>query len=284
MPFLTLAAIIAAAAFAERLGAFALLARMMIPATSPTAASVAAVLVFTAMLSGLVNLDVAVVVAMPMALMVAARRSVSAGWLAGAVAVTANATSFLLPTSNVTTLLVLSASGSRRSYVGDSWVAWIFVTTLTVGVLSLVVSRRVGEGTPRATGDGPRLGAVLDLVPMFLAASAIRGLLSSGLVLHGPLIEQVTLGSAFGAVTNNLPAAAALHVTGANGLWAAVLAMSIGPNLLITGSVATLICRRIARDGGATLSARSFSAMGVALVPVQLVAGFIGLHLTGALH
>src|SRR5438552_14681381 len=172
MPFLTLAAIIAAAAFAERLGAFALLARMMIPATSPTAASVAAVLVFTAMLSGLVNLDVAVVVAMPMALMVAARRSVSAGWLAGAGAVTANATSFLLPTSNVTTLLVLSASGSRRSYVGDSWVAWIFVTTLTVGVLSLVVSRRVGEGTPRATGDGPRLGAVLDLVPMFLAASA----------------------------------------------------------------------------------------------------------------
>jgi hypothetical protein len=39
------------------------------------------------------------------------------------------------------------------------------------------------------------------------------------------------------------------------GLWAAILASTIGPNLLITGSVATLISRRIARDAGARLTA-----------------------------
>jgi Na+/H+ antiporter NhaD/arsenite permease-like protein len=66
-------------------------------------------------------------------------------------------------------------------------------------------------------------------------------------------------------------------------LRAAIFATTIAPNLLITGSVATLISRRIARDGGAPLSARQFSAVGMALVPVQLAVATLGLHITGAL-
>jgi arsenical pump membrane protein len=66
-------------------------------------------------------------------------------------------------------------------------------------------------------------------------------------------------------------------------LWAAILATTIGPNLLITGSVATLISRRIARDGGARLSAWQFSAIGLVLVPAQLAAAILGLHLVRAL-
>ena len=66
-PFATLAAIIGAAALVARLGVFALLARALIPRRPPRAAA-AAVLAFTALLSALVNLDVAVVVATPVAL------------------------------------------------------------------------------------------------------------------------------------------------------------------------------------------------------------------------
>ena len=67
-------------------------------------------------------------------------------------------------------------------------------------------------------------------------------------------------------------------------MWAAILATTAGPNLLITGSVATLITRRIARDAGARLAIWQFSAIGLALVPAQLAAATLGLHITGVLR
>ena len=83
---------------------------------------------------------------------------------------------------------------------------------------------------------------------------------------------------------SNLPAAAAIIPAGAPGLWAAILGTTIGPDLLITGSVATLITRRIARDAGARLAIWQFSAIGAALVPAQLTAATLGLHITGILR
>jgi Na+/H+ antiporter NhaD/arsenite permease-like protein len=106
-PFATLAAIIAGSVLAGRLGVFRALARLLIPGRAPRAVAAAAVLAFTALLAGLVNLDVAVVVAMPVALQAAAQHRIPAGRLAVAVAITANAASFLLPTANITTLLLL---------------------------------------------------------------------------------------------------------------------------------------------------------------------------------
>jgi len=66
--------------------------------------------------------------------------------------------------------------------------------------------------------------------------------------------------------------------------WAAILATTIGPDLVITGSVATLIARRIARDSGAHFSARRFSAIGIVLVPLQLAAATLALHITAVLR
>ena len=44
-------------------------------------------------------------------------------------AITANAASFLLPTSNLTNLLVLSRSPLPMwTYLGESWVAWLAVS------------------------------------------------------------------------------------------------------------------------------------------------------------
>ncbi len=68
---------------------------------------------------------------------------------------------------------------------------------------------------------------------------------------------------------------------GQPGLRAPILATTIGPKLLIAGSVATLITRRIARDAGAGLSAWRFTAIGLVLVPAQLTAATIGLHIAG---
>jgi hypothetical protein len=55
------------------------------------------------------------------------------------------------------------------------------------------------------------------------------------------------------------------------------------PGLLLTGSVATVIGCRIARDSGAALRAWQFTLAGSVLVPAQLIAAVMGLHLTGAI-
>jgi Na+/H+ antiporter NhaD/arsenite permease-like protein len=119
---------------------------------------------------------------------------------------------------------------------------------------------------------------------MFLIASGIRTLLGTGLAFHGSFTSQFTDGAILACVTSNLPAAAAIVPAGSPGLWAAILATTVGPNLLVTGSVATLIARRIAHDAGARLTAWQFSAVGIALVPAQLAAAALGLHITGVLR
>jgi Na+/H+ antiporter NhaD/arsenite permease-like protein len=282
--FATLAAIVLASALAGRLGAFRFLAAALIPDRGGSLTSAAAVLALTALLSGLVNLDVAVVVAVPVALSTARSRGLAADRLVTAVAVMANAASFLLPTSNITSLLLLGRVPlATPVYVTDSWLAWLLVTMVTLGPLAAWAAN-APPGQARAVADGPSARAVLDLVPMYLLASGIRALLGAGLALHGSFLGQFAAAAALACAVSNLPAAAALVPAGPGGLWAAVLAAAIGPNLLITGSVATLICRRIARDGGAWLTAWRFSALGAALLPAQLAAAALGLHLAGALR
>lgn len=283
-PFATLATIIAGSVLAGRLGVFGALARFLIPGQAPRAVTAASVLAFTALLSGLVNLDVAVVVALPVALEAARRHGLSAGRLAVAVAITANAASFLLPTSNITSLLLLGRTSlPTLAYLRGSWLAWLLVVAVTTGSLSGWLAR-AGTGPARAPGARPSLRAALDLIPMFGAASAIRAVLVAGVALRGALAIQLIAGSALACAVNNLPAAAALRPAGTAGLWAAILATAIGPGLLLTGSVATLICRRMARDAGTTLRAWQFTTIGSVLVPAQLAAAVIGLHLTGALR
>ena len=283
-PFATLAAIIAGSVLAGRLRVFRALARLLIRDRAPRAVAAASVLAFTALLSGLVSLDVAVVVAMPVALQAAGRHRMPAGRLAAAVAITANAASFLLPTANITSLLLLGRTPlPALAYPRGSWLAWLLVTAITLGPLSAWLAC-TGPGPVRPARDRPSAGTALDLIPMFLAASAIRALLAHGIALHASFAGQLADGTALAAGLNNLPAAAALHPADPAGLWAAILATAIGPNLLITGSVATLICRRTARHAGATLSAWQLTAIGSALIPAQLAAATLGLHITGALR
>ncbi len=283
-PFATLAAIIAGSALAGRAGVFRTLAGLLIRDQAPRAAAAAAVLAFTALLSGLVNLDVAVVVALPAALEAARRHQIDAGRLAVAVAITANASSFLLPTSNVTSLLLLGRTSlPAPAYLRGAWLAGLLVVAVTVAPLTGWLTP-AGSGPARAPGARPSLRAALDLVPMVAAAPAIRATLAAGVTLRGGLAVQLAVGSALACVVNNLPAAAVLRPAGTAGLWAAILATAIGPGLLLTGSVATVICRRIARDADATLSTWQFTAIGLALVPAQLAVAVLGLHLTGALH
>lgn len=293
-PFVTLAGVIAAGVAVDTLGAFRSLARVLVPAAAPDWVAVTGTLALVAVVSGAVNLDVAVVVAVPLALSVARERHWDGGRVAVAVALTANATSFLLPTSNVTTLLILEhAPISPWRYAQTSWLAWLLVTTATVGLLSAQLThRRRQPGGLGSTAPSPTLGlpagirrralGLLDLLPMFAAATAIRTLLAGGLSLGGGLLTELTQSTLLAAGVNNLPAAAAVSAVGPGGAWAAVLGLAIGPNLVLTGSLASLIARRTARDAGARFAIVEFSALGTAMLPLQLLLAVLGLVVTGA--
>ena len=282
-PFLTLAVVVGAGAVAERWGVFRLVARAVLSKKVPALVAATGVLTFTAILSGGVNLDVAAVVALPIGIQVAAQRGLNAARLVVATALTANATSFLLPTSNLTNLLVLDRSPiSAPEYVRQGWAAWVLVTILTVGCLVLVIWRSpksLQELPSRSMAARPIVPTILDLLPMFLIASAIRALLGGGLTLHGSFVAQFAAGTLFAAVANNLPAAAAVAIPSLEVPWAAILAMAMGPNLLITGSIASIICRRIALDLGVRFESGTFSALGAAMLPLQLLAALAGLAL-----
>jgi Na+/H+ antiporter NhaD/arsenite permease-like protein len=73
-------------------------------------------------------------------------------------------------------------------------------------------------------------------------------------------------------------------VTSPAAAWGATAGLAIGPNLLLTGLVASVIVRRMAREGGVDLNLRTFTLVGFGLVPAQLVAAFVGLRLVGALR
>ena len=303
-PFLTLGIVIGAGLALDAAGVFRLLARLLMPAAAPAWLVSAGALGFTALLSSLVNLDVAVVVALPMVLVVARERSLPAPALALAAALTANATSFLLPTSNLTTLLVLQhAPLGAAAYLREAWLAWLLVTALTVPALTLLVhglpgTRRsrtrgavpAGSRGTRPAGDRPpritpvqALMAVLDLAPLFVAAVAIRALLGGGVAIQGGVLRGLGIAGGLAAGVNNLPAAASVVATQRTSAWGAILGLALGPNLVLTGSVASLIARRIARDGSAGFGAVRFSLVGVTILPLQILLALLGLRLTGAL-
>jgi hypothetical protein len=56
------------------------------------------------------------------------------------VAIVANACSFLLPTANITSLLVMANAGAGSgSFVATAWPSWLAVTVLTVTLMTLLV-------------------------------------------------------------------------------------------------------------------------------------------------
>jgi arsenical pump membrane protein len=256
------------------------------PSTWGGKAKVSLVLGLTAALAGLVNLDVAVVMAMPLALGVASEADLDVGLLAIAVANVANATSFLLPTANLTNLLVMGRGALPLGrYVESVWVAWIGVSASTVVCLVLLLGSRAATGPAAliANGAWSLRRIAMDLVAMFLLASGLRALWSGGVRLPGGFATQTVAGSALASAADNLPVSTVVHAGRGLGPWTAILAMSMGANLFLTGSVATVLCRRLSREGGVAFSPRRFALVGGALLPIQLAIAFLGLRLTGAI-
>jgi arsenical pump membrane protein len=299
-----------------------------------------------AITTAVLSLDATVLLLTPVVFATAARLRLSPRPHVYACAHLANSASLLLPVSNLTNLLALSAAGLSFTHfaalmvlpwlaaVGVEWVVLtrVFAADLRSGaalpargddapwprfaaiVLALALA---GFAASSVVGVAPAWIAVLAAVilaaryrmspsamagavqPGFLlfvlglgvvvAAAGVHGLshLIDQLVPHSSSLPGLLAIAAISAVCanllNNLPATLVLvPVVGAVG-HGAVLAMligvGVGPNLTYTGSLATLLWRRVVHAHDADTDALGFLKLGALTVPAGLVASTLGLWL-----
>lgn len=151
---------------------------------------------------------------------------------------------------------------------------------------ALVLSARAlhrHESTPRAIAAATSplfclfvlaLGVVVKAVVVHGLGDAVGRLLPHGSGL--PALLAVTAVAALLAnVINNLPAILALlpvvSLGGPGPVLAALVGVNLGPNLAYTGSLATLLWRRILRDHGTDAELGAFTRLGLLTVPATLV-------------
>ena len=148
---------------------------------------------------------------------------------------------------------------------------------LAVGAAAVLVDR-VGYARIHELDDLRVLGG------LFVVAVALGAV---GRSWDGPasLLDHVgrvgtALGGAIAAVcVNNLPAAVLLTPHAPAHPRALLIGLNLGPNLAVTGSLSAYLWLRVARSLGARPSLRTYSSVGVVLVPLSLGAALGALWL-----
>ncbi len=144
---------------------------------------------------------------------------------------------------------------SLRAVVGQTNPPFL----IFVAALAVVVDAATGHGLQE------RLSALLPSgtsLPALLALAAIAAVLSN---LINNLPATLVLLAALGAA----PAAGAVL--------AVLIGVNVGPNLTYTGSLATLLWRRVLHSKGHRPSLRRFTVLGLLTVPACLVLGTVAL-------
>jgi arsenical pump membrane protein len=144
---------------------------------------------------------------------------------------------------------------------------------------------------------GPRLKAVdfpllvfvlgLSLIVRALAdaglADVVDSILPSGTGLLA-LLGATLLAAALANALNNVPALLVLlpaaAAAGPHTVLAVLIGVNAGPNLTYTGSLATLLWRRVLREQGEEVPHREFHRLGALSVPPILILGTVALWLT----
>jgi len=172
--------------------------------------------------------------------------------------------------------------------VNPAWAALAGAVVLAVRALA---QRRTTPLGLAGAADVPFLVFVLGLGIVVRAvvdnglSGALAPLLPSGTSLPA-LLAVAALSAVLANLINNLPAVLVLlplaAPSGAGAILAVLLGVNIGPNLTYTGSLATLLWRRILHAHGSAPSLREFTVLGLLTVPAGLALAVTALW--AALH
>ena len=191
----------------------------------------------------------------------------------------------------VVALTLAGFAGASAAGVNPAWAAFAGAVVLAARALA---RRRVAPASLVRAADLPFLLFVLSLGIVVKAVTdnglgrALAPLLPGGTSLPA-LLATAALAAALANVCNNLPAVLVLlplaAPSGAGAVLAVLLGVNIGPNLTYTGSLATLLWRRILRHHGSSPDLGEFTRLGLLTVPAGLVIGVLalwaGLHALG---
>jgi arsenical pump membrane protein len=174
--------------------------------------------------------------------------------------------------------VIASAAG-----VNPAWAA--FAGAAVLAARALARQRTTVSGIVRAA-DIPFLLFVLGtgIVVQAVAGNGLDGalahLMPSGNSLPC-LLGTAALAAALANLINNLPAVLVLlplaALAGPGAILAVLIGVNVGPNLTYTGSLATLLWRRILHRHGADPSLRDFTVLGLLTVPACLVLSVLAL-------
>ena len=183
----------------------------------------------------------------------------------------------------VVALTLAGFAGASVAGVNPAWAAFAGAVVLAARALA---RRRVTAFTLMRAADLPFLLFVLGLGIVVKAVTdnglgrALAPLLPGGTSLPA-LLATAALAAALANLCNNLPAVLVLlplaAPSGAGAVLAVLLGVNIGPNLTYTGSLATLLWRRILRQHGSAPDLGEFTRLGLLTVPAGLVIGVLAL-------
>jgi len=174
--------------------------------------------------------------------------------------------------------VVASAAG-----VNPAWAALAGALALAVRAL---LRGETGVASVVRSADVPfllfllALGIVVTAVVDNGLGSALRPLVPAGSSLPA-LLAIAALAAVLAAALNNLPAVLVLlplaAASGSGAVLAVLLGVNIGPNLTYTGSLATLLWRRVLREHGTDAQLGEFTRLGVLTVVPALTLSVIAL-------
>jgi arsenical pump membrane protein len=193
-------------------------------------------------------------------------------------------------------VVALTLAGFAVASAADVNPAWAAGTGAAVLAVRALARRTVTPGAVLRAADLPfllfvlALGIVVKAVTDHGLGRALAPLLPGGTSLPA-LLATAALAAVLANVCNNLPAVLVLlplvapSGAGAGAVLAVLLGVNIGPNLTYTGSLATLLWRRILHARGSAPDLGEFTRLGLLTVPAALVLGVLalwaGLHVQG---
>ena len=183
----------------------------------------------------------------------------------------------------VVALTLAGFAGASAAGVNPAWAAFAGAAVLAARALA---RRRVTPVALVRAADLPFLLFVLGLGIVVKAVTdnglgrALAPLLPGGTSLPA-LLAVAAVAAVLANVCNNLPAVLVLlplaAPSGAGAVLAVLLGVNIGPNLTYTGSLATLLWRRILRHHGSAPDLGEFTRLGLLTVPAALVLAVLAL-------
>jgi arsenical pump membrane protein len=172
--------------------------------------------------------------------------------------------------------------------------AWVAAAGAAVLAVRALARRRTSVAAIWRAADVPFLAFVLGLGLVVAAVTgngltaALRPVIPGGTSLPA-LLATAALAAVAANLINNLPAVLMLlplaAPAGPGAVLAVLLGVNIGPNLTYTGSLATLLWRRVLREHDAEPELGEFTRLGLLTVPLALalatVALWAALHVIG---